>query len=97
MNTEYVFPKWFNFKEGFAFIYLFNTIMQLSKESPDELKELNDFYLNFPQNKPDDVNNLKDFKKKINSITNLCILCDGYDPSIDELNISYDKIMEYAS
>lgn len=96
MNKEYIFPGWFYFKEGFAFIYLFNTVMQLSKDSSNELKELNDFYLNFPQEKPNDENILKEFKKKLTSITNLCILCDGYDPSIDELNIAYDKVMEYT-
>ena len=69
--------------------------MQVSKNSSDELKELNEFYLNFPQEKPDDETNLKEFKK-LNSVTNLCILCDGYDPSIDELNIAYDKVMEYT-
>ena len=95
MNKEYVFPKWFYFKEGIAFIYFFNTIIQVSKDSKDEIEELNEFYLNFPQEKPD--NSLSEFKKKLSAITNLCILCDGYDPTIDELNIAYDKIMEYTN
>lgn len=93
MNTEYVFPKWFHFPSGIAFIYLFNTSLQLSKDSNEELEELKKFFIDFPDEKPQD---LKVFKNKLKYITNLCILCDGYDPTIDELNEAYDKVLEYT-
>ena len=96
MNTEYVFPKWFHFPSGIAFIYLFNTSIQLSKESDDEVEELKNFFVNFPDDQPSDEK-LTEFKNKLKYITNLCILCDGYDPTIDELNDAYDKIIEYVN
>lgn len=94
MNTEYIFPKWFHFPSGIAFIYLFNTSVQLSKESNEEVEELKKYFIDFPENKPSDEE-LQEFKNKLKYVTNLCILCDGYDPTIDELNIAYDKVIEY--
>jgi hypothetical protein len=92
--TEYIFPKWFsNLPEGIAFIYIFNTVVQISKESNDEISELIEFYTNFPQEEPTD---LFEFKKNLNNMVNLCVLCDGYDLSIEDLHLAHDIVIEYV-
>lgn len=93
--TEYVFPEWFNSKDyGVAFIYIFNTCIQTSVESKEEVDELLDFYKDFPLEEPNDTIDV--FKKKLLYIVHIMLLSDGFDITITSLHDAFDKVLEYT-